>query len=92
MDISFLNQYAVPVVTGICLCVGYVLKSAAKEFPNRYIPLAMAVLGVILNLWVCKSITPEVLLQGMVSGLASTGIHQAVTNLGSQAKKNNMEK
>lgn len=26
MDLSFISEYAVPVIVGICLCVGYVIK------------------------------------------------------------------
>ena len=27
MDISFISEYMVPGIVGICLCVGYVVKS-----------------------------------------------------------------
>ena len=75
---EFLNDYMVLVVIGICLCVGYVLKHVVPtEAVNRYIPLIMAVLGVVLNMWVnAFAFSPEILLSGMASGLASTGMHQ----------------
>lgn len=75
---EFLNDYLVLVVVGICLCVGYVLKHLIPtEAINRYIPLIMAVLGVALNLWLNGfAFTPEILLGGLASGLASTGMHQ----------------
>ena len=44
---------------------------------DRYIPLIMAILGVSLNIWINMAFTPEILLGGMFSGLASTGLHQA---------------
>ena len=48
--------------------------------PNKYIPLIMAVLGAVLNIWVNSfAFTPEILLGGMFSGLASTGVHQLFT-------------
>lgn len=83
MNIEFLQEYLVVVVLGICLCVGYILKHLVPtEKINRFIPLIMGLLGVILNLWLCAWVlTPEVLLGGLASGLASTGLHQAVTNL-----------
>ena len=28
MDLSFISEYAVPVIVGICLCVGYVIKTS----------------------------------------------------------------
>lgn len=76
---EFLNDYLVLIVMGICLCVGYVIKHLIPtEKVNKFIPLIMAVLGVILNLWMNGwALTPEVLLGGLASGLASTGMHQA---------------
>lgn len=75
---EFLNDYIVLIVVGICLCVGYVIKHLVPgEKINRFIPLVMALLGVILNIWVNGlTITPEILLSGLASGLASTGMHQ----------------
>lgn len=77
---EFLNNFIVAIVVGICLCVGYVIKHLIPTNKvNRYIPLVMAVLGVCLNVWLNFAITPEVLLGGLVSGLASTGLHQLFT-------------
>lgn len=81
MDLTFLNDYVVLVIVGICVCVGYVLKNSFPSLDNKYIPLIMAVLGVVLNVWIVKAISPDVLLGGMFSGLSSTGLHQAYTNL-----------
>lgn len=81
MDLSFFNDYVVLVVVGVCLCVGYVLKNSFPKLDNKYIPLIMAILGVLLNIWVAGCITIEVLLGGMFSGLASTGLHQAFKTL-----------
>ena len=77
MDITFLNDYVVLVVVGICLCIGYVLKNSFPKLDNKYIPLIMAILGVVLNIWISKEITPDILLAGMISGLSSTGLHQS---------------
>ena len=41
----------------------------------------MAVLGCILNVWIAGYISPEIILGGMLSGLASTGLHQTFKNL-----------
>lgn len=81
MDIAFLNEYLVLVVFGICLCVGFIIKSSLDFIPNKYIPLVMAILGVILNVWVANGMSPEVILGGLFSGLASTGCHQLFKNL-----------
>lgn len=77
MDLSFLTEFAVPVIIGICLCVGYVIKKFVADVDNRYIPAVCAVLGLILAVWIAGwRITPEIILQGLFSGLSATGFHQ----------------
>ena len=75
---DFLNEYLVLIVMGICLCVGYVVKHLVpSDKVNKFIPLIMAALGVLLNSWLnAFAFTPEILLGGLASGLASTGMHQ----------------
>ena len=77
---EFLNDYIVLVVLGICLCVGYILKNLVPtDKVNKFIPLIVGVLGVVLNIWANGwAITPEVLLGGLASGLASTGTYEAI--------------
>lgn len=76
---EFLNDYMVLIVIGICLCVGYVIKNLIpSEKIDKFIPLIMAILGVGLNIWLNDfAFTPDILLGGLASGLASTGMHQA---------------
>lgn len=81
MDLSFLNDYLVVVVVGICLCIGYIIKASITQIPNKYIPLIMGIIGVSLNVWMNMSFTPQVLLGGLFSGLASTGLHQLFVQL-----------
>lgn len=77
MDLSFITEYAVPIIVAICLCVGYVIKNIIPtDAINKYIPVIMGVLGIALNIWINMSFTPEILLGGLFSGLASTGLHQ----------------
>lgn len=76
-DLNFLNSYTVPLIIGVCLCVGYVIKNfITTSAVDKYIPLIMAILGIGLNVWINMTLTPEILLGGMLSGLASTGLHQ----------------
>ena len=81
-DISFLLDFVDPIILGICLAMGYALKNAFEKFPNKFIPLtAMCigmVLAIVLNL---HSITAEIILGGMISGLASTGLYEMLKNL-----------
>lgn len=76
MDLDFLVKYAVPVIVGICLCVGFVIKQSLEFIPNKYIPLIMAVLGLAINLAVNMSITADIVLGGLFSGLVSTGLYE----------------
>lgn len=81
MDLTILSDYVVVMVVGICLCVGYIIKNATSV-ANKYIPLIMGVLGVILNTWLNDwSFTPSILLGGLFSGLASTGLYEAFRNI-----------
>ena len=76
MDLSFLNEYIVYVVVAICLCVGYIIKKLAF-IPNKYIPLIVGVLGVVINvLSNLNNITVHTIAGGLVSGLASTGLYE----------------
>ena len=75
---DFLTEYSVPVIVGISLCVGFILKNViTTDKINKFIPLIVAVIGVVVNAWLnAWTVTPEILLSGMFSGLASTGMHQ----------------
>lgn len=77
MDISFLTEFMVPVIVGICLCVGYVIKKWIKDVDNKYIPTVCAATGLILAIWMNGwTISPQIIFSGLLSGLASTGLHQ----------------
>ncbi len=74
---EFLNEFMMPVVLGICLCVGYVIKKWLNDVDDKYIPTIVAFLGVVVASWINNwQITPEIVLTGMCSGLSSTGMHQ----------------
>lgn len=82
MDISILTQYVSIIVVGICLCVGYVIKNSLDFIPNKYIPMIMLVLGTVINVLInLNGINAEVILTGMFSGLASTGLYEMFKNL-----------
>ena len=82
MDLGFLTEFAVPIIVGICLCVGYIVKNVIpNEDLNRFIPLIMGLLGVGLNVWINGAFTAELLLGGLFSGLASTGLYELFKNV-----------
>lgn len=75
---DFLTQFSIPVIVGICLCVGYILKNVVTtDKVNKFIPLIMGVLGLGLNMWINLGVSPDIILGGLVSGLASTGLYEA---------------
>lgn len=87
MDLNFLSEYYIPVVLVACLVVGYCIKhiSRLEAIANEYIPAILAVLGAVLA---CVSgyankipITIETIVYGAFTGLASTGLHQAFTQI-----------
>ena len=70
------SNYIIPVILGICLVVGYIIKNFT-DADNRMIPALVTVFGVVLAVWMnWPTVTPEIILGGAVSGLASTGMHQ----------------
>ena len=80
MDLTFLSNYFVPVIIGICLCLGYGIKQV-NFISYKWIPIILMLIGLLLNVWLQHGISPEIILSGMLSGLASTGLHQAFKQL-----------
>lgn len=90
MDISFLTEYIDLVTLGICLCIGFALKYAKifDWFGNQYIPLCMLILGTVINLIThFQALDASVVLGGMISGLASTGLYELMRNLIGKSKE-----
>ena len=83
MDLSVLMQYIDVLIVGICLCVGFVIKKWVKDVDNKFIPTIVGALGLFLKVVTNLSggITLEIILSGLLSGLASTGLHQTFTQL-----------
>lgn len=79
---EFLNQYVVLIIVGICYCLGYIIKHSITAVPNKFIPLIMGAVGIFLNIWINHwKFSPEILLGGLASGLASTGAFELVRNI-----------
>jgi len=89
MDLSILTEFLSIGVVGICLCTGYIIKTSLDFIPNKYIPLIVGLLGLIINIVVnlASGITIEVILTGLFSGLASTGLYEGFKNLINKEEK-----
>lgn len=73
MNIDF-ETYLIPIITVGCMCVGFVMK---KWIPtdDKWIPTVLLVLGAISGA-ILFGFDYEGIVKGMVSGLASVGVHQ----------------
>ena len=77
---EFLNEFMMPVVLGICLVIGWIVKKWVADIDNKYIPTIVTILGAILAVWFnCWIVTPEIILSGLITGASSTGLHQLFT-------------
>ena len=85
MDIAIINEFVTPIALVAALCVGYIVKHAiATDAVNRFIPLIVAVVGIAVTCAVdvpAGTFTVSTVINGMVSGLASTGLYEAYVNL-----------
>ena len=73
MNINF-EDYLIPIITVGCMCVGFVMK---KWLPtdDKWIPTALLILGAISGA-ILFGLDYEGIVKGMLSGLASVGLHQ----------------
>lgn len=83
MDLNFITEFYIPIVLIACLVVGYCIKhiSWLAAVSNEYIPTILAVLGAVLGCAAVGSVSLENIVYGAVTGLASTGLHQAFSQL-----------
>lgn len=89
MDMTSFGIASVAAITVICYLVGLVVK-ASPWSNDKYIPIACGVVGGVLGIVALYTGLPQfpatdpltAVSVGIVSGLAATGIHQAVKQLG----------
>ena len=80
MDLTFLSEFIVIITLAFCLGVGYVIKTSLDFIPNKYIPLIIGIIGVVFNAFVSGAINPTVIVSGLMSRLASTGMYELFRN------------
>ena len=85
MDISIINDYITPIAVVAALCVGYIVRNAiTTDAVNKYIPLIVAAVGIAVTCAVdipAGTFGVSTIVNGMVSGLASTGLYEAFSQL-----------
>lgn len=74
-----LENYLIPIITVGCMCIGYVMK---KWLPtdDKWIPTALLFVGAISGA-ILFGLDYEGIVKGMLSGLASVGLHQVFYQL-----------
>lgn len=82
MNLDFILDKYVPVIMVATLTIGYIIKEtpSLKKVANAYIPLIVTITGALLGV-IISGLSVESFVYGAVSGLASTGLHQAFTQL-----------
>ena len=74
MNIDFIDEMIMPMITAACLCIGFVMK---KWLPadDKWIPTVLLIVGALSGL-ILFGADYEGIVKGMVSGLAAVGLHQ----------------
>ncbi len=85
-DLSQISTYLMPSVVILCLCVGYVVKNLVpSESVNRFIPLIVAVVGLVAGVGSAiatgAGVTLDLVVGSIVSGLASSGLYDGFKNI-----------
>lgn len=82
MDLTFITEYISPISLIICLVVGYIIKTCTSNAKlHKFIPCIVAVIGIVICCWDAWAFTPAIIAAGLISGLASTGLYEALNNL-----------
>ena len=85
-------QYAVFPIAVLCFGVGYIIKHYIPKIPNKFIPVILAGVGLMLNLAFNQfNFTFNIVIEGIASGLVATGSFEAVRNLANKKKENKEE-
>lgn len=89
MDLTFITEHTIPVVLVACLVVGYCIKHIKwmEAVSNEYIPSILAILGAVLGCVAVGRMSLDSIVYGAVTGLASTGLHQAFSQLITRTKQ-----
>ena len=75
MEMNQLLLYIDVVAVGICLCITYILKHTLTEYPSKYIPLIMSLVGIAVEILGQHDFAMDCVLTGMLSCLSSIGLY-----------------
>lgn len=81
-DFNIIVNFISPLIVIACLCLGYVIKHGIQnKILNAFIPCLLAITGAAANIWYSGTIDLPIIVTGMVSGLAATGLYEGFTNI-----------
>ena len=81
MDLSQLTDFVSPIILIACLGIGYSLHSLHNKILNSFIPIILAILGILAAVWSFGTFDLPTVVTGMISGLASSGMYEAFKNM-----------
>lgn len=83
MDLNYLCDYYIPIVMTACLVIGYCIKHIPwlERISNEYIPAILVLIGAVFACINEGNITFHILVSGAVTGLASTGLYEAFSQI-----------
>lgn len=80
LDLTFMFDMINFLTLAACLVIGYLFKLFMPT-DNKWIPTVLTVIGAVICCIANKGISLEFIVAGAITGLASTGLHQAFTQL-----------
>ena len=87
MEVPNIQDFIIPIVMLACLVIGYVLKTWMPT-DNKWIPTTLTIVGAVLGCVALREVTLVAIVEGAISGLASTGLHQAFKQIIEGGKSN----
>lgn len=81
MDLTFITGMYIPLVVTACLIIGCIMKKWISDVDNKWIPTICCAAGTLLACTAQQKFSVDIIVAGAVSGLASTGLHQAFRQL-----------
>lgn len=85
---ELMEDFASPVIVILCFCIGWMIRNAVtNEKVNRFIPIIVGFIGIVAAVvmnyaaGIGTDNVVQIVVIGLVSGLASTGCYEAFKNL-----------
>ena len=95
IDVSTLQELINIPIVGVCFLCGFVIKNYISFISNRFIPLIMLFIGIVVSLLI-NTVGGELIrisltdiVSGGLSGLASTGVYELIMNTFKIEKQSN---